>query len=149
MCHISELLCHPNESKIHYLWFIFIYTCVVHLYSKEINKALEGIIHLFSVKNLNISDKSFFNTSYSPSLSLGTYFDHIPQSFIAALLRQCFWFTFASENVKFAPGYNTFVFWTASLEILAFQSWFGHPSNSLSRGIQAPDLLKIFCIQII
>lgn len=33
---------------------------------------------------------------------------------------QYFWLTFASENVTFAPGYNTFVFWTDSLEILAF-----------------------------
>lgn len=57
--------------------------------------------------------------------------------------------TFALENAKFATGYNTFGFWTDSLEILAFQSWLGHPSSSSSHGIDVPDLLKVFCIQII
>lgn len=37
--------------------------------------------------------------------------------------------TFALEHVKFATGYNTFGFWTDSIEILAFQSGLGiHPA---------------------
>lgn len=57
--------------------------------------------------------------------------------------------TFASEHTKFATGYNKFGFWTDIIETLAFQTWFGHPSSSLSHGIEVSDLQKVFCIQII